>query len=99
MPAPNCSRRDNMSLSPPTFHYRRDTLAGGDRGRRVRGAVRVEPARVGGPPVAVRDHQWPSAPEVRRLLRQAVDQGDRVTARPVQGRGSPSPAGDCISTS
>ena len=32
--------------------------------RRARGAVRFEPARMGGPPVAVRDHQRPSAPEV-----------------------------------
>ena len=42
----------------------RPEAAAAGSGRRARGAVRVEPARVGGPPVAVGDHQRPSAPEV-----------------------------------
>ena len=45
-------------------------------GRRARGAVRVEPARVGGPPVAVRDH-----PEPRAATRSAADQADTAGAR------------------
>ena len=51
-----CAEAESCAIDPK--------LQASRSGRRARGAGRIEPARVGGPPVAVRDHQRPSAPEV-----------------------------------